>query len=100
MSPQFHRIEEEALLLSLEERELLVERLLRSLQDSGETVIDQSWIAEATHRYRGGKKGQIQVANQDGRPYRIRPFSSGRSFVDDLSNTSKVLAWAEGEDYR
>lgn len=33
-------------------------------------------------------------------PYRIRPFSSGRSFLADLDNTARVLAWAEGESFR
>lgn len=33
-------------------------------------------------------------------PYRIQPHSVGRIYLDDLSCTSKVLAWAEGEDFR
>lgn len=33
-------------------------------------------------------------------PYRFQPVSLGRCYLDDLSCTSKVPAWAEGEDFR
>ena len=67
MSPQLQRIEEEeALLLRPEDRERLVEQLLRSLRGSAEAETDPDWIAEAERRYREVKSGQVQAIPGDG----------------------------------
>ena len=66
MSPKLQRIEDEALHLPPEDRELLVESLLRSLQDSAGTDIDPAWIAEAERRYREYRSGQVQAIPGDG----------------------------------
>ena len=66
MSPQLQKIEEDALLLPAEEREHLVERLLRSLQSETLSTIDPAWIEEAERRYRELKSGQVQAIPGDG----------------------------------
>ena len=33
-------------------------------------------------------------------PYRIRPWSGGRLFVENLDDVAEALATAEGEDFR
>ncbi len=66
MSPQLQRIEEDALLLPTEEREHLVERLLKSLQKEALSGIDPAWIAEAERRYQELKSGQVQAVPADG----------------------------------
>ncbi len=66
MSPQLQRIEEDALLLSAEEREHLVESLLQSLKGDALSAIDPSWIAEAERRYQEVKSGQVQAVPGDG----------------------------------
>ena len=66
MTPQLQRIEEEALLLPPEDREHLVERLLRSLQRSVEHEVDPAWIVEAERRYREYRSGQVQAIPGDG----------------------------------
>ncbi len=66
VSPQLQKIEQEALLLPPEDREFLVERLLRSLQDRAEADIDPTWIAEAERRYHEYRSGQVQAIPGDG----------------------------------
>ncbi len=66
MSPQLQKIEEDALLLPAEEREQLVERLLRSLQSETLSAIDPAWIAEAERRYQELKSGEVQAIPGDG----------------------------------
>ncbi len=66
MSPQLQKIEDNALLLSAEEREHLVERLLQSLQEEAVAAIDPAWVAEAERRYRELKSGQVQAVPGDG----------------------------------
>ncbi len=66
MSPQLLKIEEQALLLPPEDRELLVERLLRSLRsEPAEDVVDPAWIAEADRRYREVKEGKVEAISGD-----------------------------------
>ncbi len=47
MSPQLLKVEEQALLLPPEDREALVERLLKSLREDVLPEIDPAWIQEA-----------------------------------------------------
>ncbi len=66
MSPQLQRIEEDALLLSRDDREHLVESLLRSLHDESVSGIDPAWIAEAERRYLEVKSGQVPAVPGEG----------------------------------
>ncbi len=66
MSPQLQKIEEDALLLSAEEKEHLVERLLQSLQSETLSAIDPAWITEAERRYQELKSGEVQAIPGDG----------------------------------
>ncbi len=61
MVPQIREVEEQALLLPLEEREVLVERLLRSLHDEPPLPeIDEAWVEEAERRYQEFKEGRVR----------------------------------------
>ena len=57
MSTQLQKIEEQALLLPPNDREILVQRLLYSLDNAPLTDIDEAWIREAEKRYRDYKEG-------------------------------------------
>jgi len=60
MSAQLLKVEEQALLLPPEDREALVDRLLRSLQQDSLPEIDQAWIVEAERRYREYREGRVE----------------------------------------
>lgn len=60
MNPELVRVEKQALLLPPEDREALVERLLRSLGQKAVPEIDPAWLAEAERRYREYKEGRVQ----------------------------------------
>ena len=51
MSEQLKQVEEQALLLPAEDREMLANRLLHSLDDAPLTDVDEAWIEEAEKRY-------------------------------------------------
>ncbi|HEX9737087.1 MAG TPA: addiction module protein [Thermoanaerobaculia bacterium] len=59
MSAQLLKVEEQALLLPPEDREALVDRLLRSLQEEALPEIDPAWIAEAKRRYCDYREGRV-----------------------------------------
>lgn len=60
MSAQLLKVEEQALLLPPEDREALVDRLLRSLHEEALPEIDRAWIVEAERRYRDYKEGRVE----------------------------------------
>lgn len=60
MSPQLQAIEEQALLLTPEDRETLVELLLQSLRQEALPEIDPAWIAEVEKRYAEYKSGAVE----------------------------------------
>jgi len=60
MSPQLQAIEEQALLLTPEDRETLVELLLQSLRQEALPEIDPAWIAEVEKRYAEYKSGEVE----------------------------------------
>jgi len=60
MSPQLLKVEEQAMLLTPEDRETLVERLLRSLREEAVPEVDPAWIAEAERRFREYKEGRVE----------------------------------------
>jgi putative addiction module component (TIGR02574 family) len=53
-------IRREALALSVEDRELLAEQLLSSLDDLSEAEIQQLWLHEAARRAAELEQGQVQ----------------------------------------
>ncbi len=57
MPPQLKEIERQAILLSPDERESLIQTLLLSLDDAPLTEIDDLWIQEAERRYKDYKNG-------------------------------------------
>ncbi|MFQ5604919.1 MAG: addiction module protein [bacterium] len=50
-------LEKQALLLSPEDREVLIQKLVHSLDNAPTTEVDEAWIEEAEKRYREFKKG-------------------------------------------
>jgi len=58
MSNLLKKIEHEALMLSVQERAFLADRLLSSLDEDTLTDIDAAWIAEAERRYQEYKEGK------------------------------------------
>jgi putative addiction module component (TIGR02574 family) len=60
MSPIIKELELKALQLSPHEREELADSILRSLDDSPLTPIDEAWVAEAERRYDDFKAGKTQ----------------------------------------
>jgi putative addiction module component (TIGR02574 family) len=65
MSDQLKQIEEQALLLPAEDRKMLANRLLDSLDDAPLTDIDEAWIEEAEIRYQRLKAGITQGIPQE-----------------------------------
>ena len=49
--------------LTVEEREILVDKLLESLDSSPKTEADQAWLAEAEDRYRRYKAGESSAVS-------------------------------------
>ncbi|MDI6793870.1 MAG: addiction module protein [bacterium] len=60
MSPQLKEVENQALLLPVTDREILVQVLVHSLDNAPLTDIDEAWIQEAEKRYRDFKDGTTQ----------------------------------------
>ena len=60
MTTQLKEIEQQALQLVPEEREILADRLLSSLDDEPVNEIDEAWIQEAERRYQEYKEGKIK----------------------------------------
>ena len=57
MSPHLKEIEEQALLLPPEDKEVLIQRLVNSLDNAPLTDVDEAWIEEAEKRYKEYKEG-------------------------------------------
>lgn len=57
MSPKLVNINQAALSLPPDEKEILIQSLINSLENSPITDIDESWIIEAEKRYDRYKKG-------------------------------------------
>jgi putative addiction module component (TIGR02574 family) len=60
MSNSLEQLEQDALALSPEEREMLAERLLRSTDGAELTEIDSAWAREADRRYEDYLTGKVQ----------------------------------------
>jgi putative addiction module component (TIGR02574 family) len=57
MSPRLKAIEREAARLSAEEKELLAERLMQSLDRAALTEVEESWVKEAERRFAAYRRG-------------------------------------------
>jgi len=57
MSAQLKDIQEKALSLSPNERDILIQSLVNSFENSPITEIDEAWIIEAEKKYNRYKKG-------------------------------------------
>lgn len=61
MSPKLLTIEREAFRLPVKDREVLAERLMRSLKHAPLTQVEEAWVKEAERRFsawrRGGREG-------------------------------------------
>lgn len=60
-----HEIEEKALKLSSQERALLAEHLISSLEDKEDAEAERLWIEEAEHRYREYREGKVKAKPAD-----------------------------------
>ena len=61
MSPDLKECEAQALGLPLEERALLAERLLASLDEPADPDSERLWLEEAERRYRAYKDGSLSA---------------------------------------
>ena len=59
MSSQLLAVQEQALLLTLEDRVALVDRLLQSLRQEEIPKVDSAWIVEVDRRYSEYKEGRV-----------------------------------------
>lgn len=57
MSPKLLEIEREAVRLPVKDREILAERLMRSVQREPLTQVEEAWIKEAEHRFSAWWRG-------------------------------------------
>ena len=61
MTIQIKKLKDQALLLSPEEREILAEEILHSLDNELLSNIDKAWIEEAEKRYDNYKSGKTRA---------------------------------------
>jgi hypothetical protein len=61
MTELVREIEEKANQLSVEERELLAERLLATVSGAPLTEVDEIWVEEAERRYSAWKAGRTEA---------------------------------------
>ena len=61
MTALTREIEEKVSRLSVEERELLAERLLATVSGTPLTDVDEAWVEEAEKRYSAWKAGRTEV---------------------------------------
>lgn len=61
MPSKIEEIEEKASLLSSQERALLAEHLIHSLDEEEDIETERLWIEEAERRYREYKQGKVKV---------------------------------------
>lgn len=65
MSPKLLEIEREAIRLPVKDREVLAERLMRSVKRQPLTHVEEAWVKEAERRFsawRSGKRAGVPVA--------------------------------------
>ena len=57
MSRTFQEIERDAVHLPAKDREILAERLMRSLKHEPLTEVDEAWVKEAERRFSAWRRG-------------------------------------------
>ena len=65
MSALYEQLERQARLLSVRERAKLAHILIEELDSSGESNVEELWIAEAQRRYQAYLKGEIASRQGD-----------------------------------
>lgn len=60
MPSKIQEIENEVLLLPPQERAILAEHIIRSLDDEEDDEVETLWIAEAERRYKEYKEGKVK----------------------------------------
>jgi putative addiction module component (TIGR02574 family) len=58
MSPKLLEIERRAVRLPVKDREVLAERLIRSLGRAPLTQVEEAWVAEAERRFSAWRRGE------------------------------------------
>ena len=61
MSSKIQELENELLSLPPQERAIIAEHIIRSLDDEEDTEVEQLWIAEAERRYKEYKEGKVKA---------------------------------------
>ncbi len=61
MPSKIQEIENEALLLPPQERAILAEHIIRSLDGEEDPEVERLWIAEAERRYKEYKEGKVKA---------------------------------------
>lgn len=61
MPSKIQEIENEVLLLPPQERAILAEHIIRSLDDEEGPEVEELWIAEAERRYKEYKEGKVKA---------------------------------------
>ena len=76
MPSKIQEIENEVLSLPPQERAIIAEHIIRSLDDEEDPEVERLWIAEAERRYKEYKEGKVKA-----RPASI-VFKEARSKLD------------------
>ncbi len=58
MSPKLLEIERKAVRLPVKDREMLAERLIRSLKHAPLTQVEEAWVKEAESRFSAWRRGE------------------------------------------
>ncbi len=82
-----------AMTLSLDDDVLM---LLEQAQEQQE----KNPVALVNEALRRGLETLIRRPQRATKPYRMKPVSVGRCYLENLDNVAEVLAAAEGEDFR
>ena len=61
MPSKIQEIENEVLSLPPQERAIIAEHIIRSLDDEEDTEVERLWIAEAERRYKEYKEGKVKA---------------------------------------
>lgn len=61
MSSKIQEIENEVLSLPPQERAIIAEHIIRSLDDEEDPEVERLWIAEAERRYKEYKEGKVKA---------------------------------------
>jgi putative addiction module component (TIGR02574 family) len=65
MTKTFHKIEHAAMSLPRDDRALLAEKLIESLEDHEELRLDPEWVAEIERRVDASRSGKVKTIPAD-----------------------------------